>query len=147
MYAKLNEVYEKTQTAIFVCGITYLIEKGMENVVQITDEQIAEVKGNGLMTDGFCQAIIKVAKKIAESVESSVEIIQFADAKGLFETEYYTNGEVFRRSTLEEIVRKLLVDAYEDKQYGGSTDDESLEKIAEYLELEVEDIERLCGWA
>jgi hypothetical protein len=147
MYAKLNEIYDKTQTAVFVCGITYLIEKGMENVVQITDEQIAEVKGNGLMTDGFCQAIIKVAKKIAESVESSVEIIQFADAKGLFETEYYTNGEVFRRSTLEEIVRKLLVDAYEDKQYGGSTDDEALEKIAEYLELETEDIERLCGWA
>ena len=147
MYAKLNEIYDKTQTAVFVCGITYLIEKGMENVVQITDEQIAEVKGNGLMTDGFCQAIIKVAKKIAESVESSVEIIQFADAKGLFETEYYTNGEVFRRSTLEEIVRKLLVDAYEDKQYGGYTDDESLEKIAEYLELETEDIERLCGWA
>jgi hypothetical protein len=87
MYAKLNEIYDKTQTAVFVCGITYLIEKGMENVVQITDEQIAEVKGNGLMTDGFCQAIIKVAKKIAESVESSVEIIQFADAKGLFETE------------------------------------------------------------
>jgi hypothetical protein len=48
---------------------------------------------------------------------------------------------------LEEIVRKLLVDAYEDKQYGGSTDDEALEKIAEYLELETEDIERLCGWA
>lgn len=147
MYAKLNEIYDKTQTAVFVCGITYLIEKGMENVVQITDEQIAEVKGNGLMTDGFCQTIIKVAKKIAESVESSVEIIQFADAKGLFETEYYTNGEVFRRSTLEEIVRKLLVDAYEDKQYGGSTDDEALEKIAEYLGLETEDIERLCGWA
>lgn len=147
MYAKLNEIYDKTQTAVFVCGITYLIEKGMENVVQITDEQIAEVKGNGLMTDGFCQAIIKVAKKIAESVESSVEIIQFADTKGLFETEYYTNGEKFRRSTLEEIVRKLLVDAYEDKQYGGSTDDEALEKIAEYLELETEDIERLCGWA
>lgn len=147
MYAKLNEIYDKTQTAVFVCGITYLIEKGMENVVQITDEQIAEVKGNGLMTDGFCQAIIKVAKQIAESVESSVEIIQFADVKGLFETEYYTNGEKFRRSTLEEIIRKLLVDAYEDKQYGGSTDDEALEKIAEYLELETEDIERLCGWA
>ena len=34
---------------------SYIMDKGIEFIKQITDEDIAGIKGNGLMTDDFSQ--------------------------------------------------------------------------------------------
>lgn len=43
--------------------ISYIMDKGMSNVKEITDEQIKKLEGNGLMTQDFCSVISKVCKK------------------------------------------------------------------------------------
>lgn len=44
--------------------VNYILDKGWENVSQITEEEIKEVPGNALMTDVFVQALVRTAVKI-----------------------------------------------------------------------------------
>lgn len=47
--------------------IGYIIDKGWENVKEITDEQIAKIEGQALMTAEFAQALVKTAREICQS--------------------------------------------------------------------------------
>ena len=57
--------------------ITYLFDKGIENVAEITDEQISEIPGNGLMTASFSQALVKTAREIAKTCDLYKDIFPF----------------------------------------------------------------------
>ena len=89
-YNKVYEVYRKNPST-FPMAVAYLADKGYEFTKQITNEDIAELEGNGLMTKEFVQELVRTAREITEATDNNaVEIIQFCAAEGIFDTEYYT---------------------------------------------------------
>ena len=56
--------------------ISYIMDKGIENVKEITDEQIAKLEGNGLMTQDFVQSLVRCARRICNECEW-IELIEF----------------------------------------------------------------------
>ena len=57
--------------------VTYILDKGMENLKKVTEEDIMEIKGNALMTDRFCQALVRTAVKICKECDSIDEFLPF----------------------------------------------------------------------
>ena len=49
--------------------ISYIMDKGIENVKEITDEQISKLEGNGLMTQDFVQSLVRCARRICNECE------------------------------------------------------------------------------
>lgn len=89
-YNKVYEVYRKNPST-FPMAVAYLTDKGYEFTKQITDEDIAKLEGNGLMTKKFVQELVRTAREITEATDNNaVEIIQFCAAEEIFDTEYYT---------------------------------------------------------
>lgn len=56
--------------------ISYIMDKGMSNVKEITDEQIKKFEGNGLMTQDFVQSLVRCARRICVECEWA-ELIEF----------------------------------------------------------------------
>ena len=56
--------------------ISYIMDKGIEFIKQITDKDIAGIKGNGLMTDDFLQSLVRCARRICNECEW-IEMIEF----------------------------------------------------------------------
>lgn len=54
----------------------YIMDKGMSNVKEITDEQIEKLEGNGLMTQDFVQSLVRCARRICIECEWA-ELIEF----------------------------------------------------------------------
>lgn len=89
-YVNMYKVYRRNPS-IFPMAVGYLTDKGFSFVKQITDKDIEELEGNGLMTEEFVKDLVRTARDITEASDnSSVEIIQFCAAEGIFDTEYYT---------------------------------------------------------
>ena len=55
---------------------SYIMDKGIEFIKQITDEDIAGIKGNGLMIDDFSQPLVRCARRICIECEW-IEMIEF----------------------------------------------------------------------
>lgn len=56
--------------------VSYIMDKGMEFIKQITDEDINSIKENGIMSQNFLQSLVKCAKRICIECEW-IEIIEF----------------------------------------------------------------------
>lgn len=56
--------------------ISYIMDKGIENIKEITDEEIKNLEGNGLMTQNFVQPLVKCARRICNECEW-IELIEF----------------------------------------------------------------------
>lgn len=50
----------------------YMLDKGIENLKSITEDDIKTVRGNGLMTEEFCQSIVRTAVRIANECDISI---------------------------------------------------------------------------
>lgn len=55
---------------------SYIMDKGIEHIKQITDEDIAAIEGNGLFTAEFNQYIVRCARHICTECKWS-EIIEY----------------------------------------------------------------------
>lgn len=139
MYDKLNELYYKTRVDMFSMAITYLIEKGTERVKALTDDDINSVGGNGLMTTEYVHSLMRTARDIANTIDNPIEIVQFCDTKGIFETGFYTNGECADRQTLEKAVRTMSNYIL----YDDTVNLNSKELLADYLDMEIDELESL----
>lgn len=56
--------------------IFYIMDEGIENVKEITDEQIEKLEGNGLMTRNVVQSLVRCARRICIECEW-IELIEF----------------------------------------------------------------------
>ena len=56
--------------------VSYIMDKGMSNVKEITDEQIEKLEGNGLITQDFVQSLVRCARRICKECEW-IEMIEF----------------------------------------------------------------------
>ena len=65
---KVSKAYEiiakEFDTRCCTMVIGYILDKGMGNVEQITDEQIAELEGNPMMAKEFVQALVRTSRNI-----------------------------------------------------------------------------------
>lgn len=87
-YKKIKAIYDTTRLDIFVMAVTHLMNLGWDHAEKITDDDIAKVKGNGLMTAEFCQDLCRIARDIAVAV-NPVEFVQFCQVEKLFDTKFF----------------------------------------------------------
>lgn len=67
-----QEFDSRLENAVF----RYIMDKGIERIKQITDEDIATIEGNGLFTAAFSQNLVRCARHICTECKWS-EIIKY----------------------------------------------------------------------
>ena len=67
-----QEFDTRVENAVF----SYIMDKGIERIKRITDEDIAGIEGNGLCTAAFNQNLVRCARHICTECEW-IEIIEY----------------------------------------------------------------------
>ena len=62
---KMKEILSRSGSAEMMI-IYYMLDKGIENLKSITEDDIKTVRGNGLMTEEFCQSIVRTAVRMSD---------------------------------------------------------------------------------
>ena len=98
--------------------VTYILDKGFENLKEVTEEEILEVKGNALMTDRFCQALVRTSVRICKECNMIDDFLPFIvnylyvpNAK-MKEISFYYDD--FGKYDWENLIDELDVDYEED---------------------------------
>lgn len=91
MNNKAREICDRVGYGIpYVMILSYILDKGESTIKEITDEQIAELEGNGLMTESFVQGLVRTAREVVLNCEQS-------DIVRLFKTDWCCAGEIYNR--------------------------------------------------
>ena len=72
-----NIINEEFDGRMEIAVITYILDKGFENLKEISEEEILKVKGNGLMTDRFCQTLVRAAVRICKECNEIDDFLPF----------------------------------------------------------------------
>lgn len=67
-----QEFDARIENAVF----SYIMDKGIERIKQITDEDIVAIEGDGLFTAEFSQSLVRCARRICTECEW-IEIIEY----------------------------------------------------------------------
>lgn len=67
-----QEFDSRVENAVF----SYIMDKGIERIKRITDEDIAGIEGNGLFSARFGQCLVRCARRICTECEW-IEIIEY----------------------------------------------------------------------
>lgn len=70
----INEEFDERMS---MTVITYLMEKGTNNLREITEEEILKLEGNSIMTDDFVQALVRCAVRISKECNEIHDILPF----------------------------------------------------------------------
>lgn len=85
MLKELDRIYYETGYA-FPMIISHLFDIGFRTAMSITDEDIAELEGNGLMTQDFVQDLVRYAREIAHICGGDpIYLVMFCQKKKLFD--------------------------------------------------------------
>lgn len=79
---KIKEILINSGSAEMMI-IYYILDKGIENLKTITEDDIKTVNGNGLMTEEFCQSIVRTAVRIANECDTH-EILKYIRCEAWF---------------------------------------------------------------
>ena len=99
--------------------IAYILDKGFENLKEVSEEDILEIKGNALMTDEFCQSLVRCAVRICKECHYIDEFLPFivnllyVPNAPMHELELFYDD--FGKYDWEHIIDKLNID-YEENQ-------------------------------
>lgn len=114
MYKNLKAIYSKTRLDMFSMAVAHLLDIGFRSAEKITDNEIAQMEGNGLMTQGFVQDLVRLSREIARACDGNpVELIQFCMAEEVFEIKWYAN-----KPTYSDLVSYIL-NAMDMLEHGG----------------------------
>lgn len=108
-----QEFDSRVENAVF----SYIMDKGIERIKRITDEDIAGIEGNGLFTAKFDQSLVRCARRICTECEW-IEIIEYIR---LFLSCVPTVHEVplYREDFLKDSFTELLHDlGLDDEEVG-----------------------------
>lgn len=84
-YRELENLYYKNGVR-FIMAVSHLLSIGVNVASDITDEDIAELEENGLMTQDYVQDLVRLTREIGKIVKDDpVKIIQFCQTKEIFE--------------------------------------------------------------
>lgn len=70
-------INEEFDGRVAMAVVTYILDKGFENLKEVTDEEILEVKGNALMSDRFVQSLVRAAVRICREVNMIDEFLPY----------------------------------------------------------------------
>ena len=71
-------IREEFDSRMDLAVMQYLCEQvGIDNAKQITDAQIESLDGNALMTQSFCQAMVRCARRIARECNFINDIVPY----------------------------------------------------------------------
>lgn len=70
-------IEEEFDSRVEMAVISYILDKGIENLKEITEEEITKIKGNAFMTDRFCQALVRAAVRISKECNTYDDILPF----------------------------------------------------------------------
>jgi hypothetical protein len=70
-------IREDFDLRISMAVVTYIMDKGFDALKQVTEEDIMEIKGNPLMTDEFCQALVRTAVRICKECHQIDEFLPY----------------------------------------------------------------------
>ena len=86
---KAREICDREGWGIpYVMILSYIPEKGQTVIEKITDEEIEELEGNGLMTQSFVQRLVRTAREVVRNCDQS-------DIVRLFKSDWCCTGEVY----------------------------------------------------
>lgn len=105
-YKKLTEIKNSCRFDYFVMAVSHYFDIGHRNAQRITEAEIKAAEGNAMMSKEFVEWLMETAKKIADSVDSAVEVVQFCMIEDIFDTRFYAGK--LSRGDLEEMVRERL---------------------------------------
>ena len=88
MYKDIKKLYDSYRLDFFSMTTTQLMIMGWNEAEELTDEEIEQQQGNGLMTQGFVQDLLRLTREIAKTC-SPVEFIQFCQVEKLYDTKGY----------------------------------------------------------
>lgn len=75
---KLKEIIDKEfDMRISMAVVRYIMDRGWDNVKTITEEQISQVEGNGLMTADFVQALVRCAVRVCKECDPIDDFLPF----------------------------------------------------------------------
>lgn len=135
-YTELKKIYRETRVDYFNMAICHLMNIGFLNAEKITDEEIASVEGNGLMTKEFCEWIMKTAREIAK-VSNLVELIQLCMAEDI-----YAPAEGLSNDRLKKLVCTFIdldIRPLKGLVRDGIMEPEDLEALGYWTEKDVEE--------
>jgi len=72
-----NIIRKEFDSRMEMAVVTYILDKGWENVKEITEEEILEVKGSAFMTDDFCQCLVRAAVRICKECDTFDDFLPF----------------------------------------------------------------------
>ena len=103
-----QEFDSRVENAVF----SYIMDKGIERIKRITDEDIASIEGNGLFAVGFSQSLVRCARRICTECEW-IEIIEYIRlflhcTPTVYEVSLYR--EDFSKDSFMELLRVLDLD-------------------------------------
>lgn len=88
--------------------VSYIMDKGMSNVKEITDEQIEKLEGNGLMTQDFVQSLVRCARRICNECEWIELMSSFDYIYGVLQ-QYMTCIYIRKISTMSHLQSCLII--------------------------------------
>ena len=138
-YEKILEIKRKTREDYFVMACSYFFDIGYQAAKKITDEEIINVKGNGIMTKDFCEWLMKTAREIANVCESGIDLVQFCMAEDIYDIASYANK--VPRYKLENMVTTLIDEDVYDSERKMSVDE--VKSFCSTLDCEAEELEML----
>lgn len=72
-----NIIRKEFDSRMEMAVVTYILDKGWENLKEVTEEDILEVEGNGLMTKEFCQCLVRAAVRICKECDTFDDFLPF----------------------------------------------------------------------
>lgn len=88
--------------------VSYIMDKGFENLKEITEEEILEFEGNALMTDRFVQSLVRAAVRIAKECNSIDEFLPYIVNYLYVPNAKMKEIEIYKEETDEDLWERLM---------------------------------------
>lgn len=116
---KIGKIIEQEfDTIVESVVFIYIMDKGIERIKRITDEDIAGIEGDGLCTAAFNQNLVKCARHICTECEW-IEIIEYIRLF-LFCAPIVHEVSLYREDFSKDSFAELLHDLYLDDEEVGN---------------------------
>ena len=76
-------IEENFDTRLELSVLYYILEAGTDQLKKVTEEDITQIKGDALMSNDFCQALVRTAVLIAKEFDT-IDIMTFIRCKANF---------------------------------------------------------------
>lgn len=144
MYKQIKDLHNKLGSPFFAMVVSHLLQVGINTIKNITNKDIAKLKGNKFFTKEFEQKICVNAKELANIItDNPIALIQYCMAEELFDTNIFVPFEekILGRITWK---NKDIISTYEG-DYGKTPTEEQVEEIIDNIDFD-ELVDCSYGW-